>query len=51
MAKKQTHESMGFPSAGNKGDNRPVVRRRPMGGGKPKVDKNGHLQPGDTSGK
>jgi hypothetical protein len=34
MAKKQTHESMGFPSAGSKGDNHPIVRRRPMPGGK-----------------
>jgi uncharacterized spore protein YtfJ len=30
---KQTAESMGFPSGGSKGDNRPIVRRRPMGGG------------------
>jgi hypothetical protein len=30
---KQTAESMGFPSGGSKGDNRPIVRRVVKGGG------------------
>jgi hypothetical protein len=49
MAKKQTAQGMGLPSAkGNKGDNTKVVRRHHQGGGKAKIDKKGHLKPGSA---
>jgi hypothetical protein len=52
MAKKQQSAgSMGFPTGSSKGDSRPVVRRRPTGGGKVKADKYGRPQPDSNTGK
>ena len=39
----QTAESMGYPSSGNKGDNKPIVHRIVKGGGKVNADKHGHM--------
>lgn len=50
MAKKQTAADMGVPAYSNK-DNKPVVRRRPTGGGKVKLDKHGNILPDSTTGK
>ena len=45
--KQDAANTTGVPNAtSKKSDSRPVVRRVHQGGGKAKLDKQGHLQPG-----